>query len=151
VPATAGQFVCSADKKIRSEVMKRLLLRVLLSMLAFSMIFPVIPGIDFHGNVLAALALSVVFGIMLWLVEAVAVAVAAIWTLSTFGLALLWLIPLWVIGFWLLPALALLLTAHFLPQYLTVNGFLPAALAGMVMLLIGVLTSDRNHNRRASA
>lgn len=127
--------------------MKRLLLRVLLSILAFSMILPAIPGIDFHGNFLAAFALSIVFGVMLWLVEAIAVALAAIWTLSTFGLALLWLIPLWLIGFWLLPALALLLTAHLLPQYFTVTGFLPAALAGLVMLLIGVVTSDNNHNK----
>ena len=130
--------------------MKRLLFRVILSMLAFSFVLPMIPGIDFHGKFVAALFLSVVFGLMLWLVEALAVTLAALWTLSTFGLALLWLIPLWVIGFWLLPALALLLTAQMLPQYFSVSGFFPAALAGLVMLFIGVVTSENNHKLRGN-
>lgn len=131
--------------------MKTLLLRVLLSIVAFSLVLPVIPGIDFHGNFFAAFALSIVFGLMLWLVEALAVALAALWTLSTFGLALLWIIPLWVIGFWFLPTAALLITAQILPQYLTVDGFLPAALAGLVMLLIGIVSSDNNHKRKGES
>ena len=130
--------------------MKNLILRILLSCLAFTLVFPHIPGMDFHGNFLAALALSLVFGIMLWLVELLAVAFAALWTVSTFGLALLWLIPLWVIGFWIMPALALMLTSALLPQYLTVSGFLPAALAGFVMFFIGVLCSDKKQRRNGA-
>lgn len=119
----------------------RTIIRLILSALAFTTIMPLIPGVDFHGSFWTALALSVLFGIMLWLVELITLALAAIWTISSFGLALLWLIPLWIIGFWILPALALMLCSALLPQYFSIDGFLPAALAGLVMLVIGILTS----------
>jgi len=41
-----------------------------------------------------------------------------------------------------LPAFALMLTADVMPQYLTVSGFVPAALAGLVMLVIGGVTGS---------
>jgi uncharacterized membrane protein YvlD (DUF360 family) len=78
---------------------------------------------------------------MLWAVETLTMGLAAIWTLGTLGLALLWLIPLWILGFWLLPAIALILTADVMPQSLSVDGFYPAALAGLVMLVIALATS----------
>ena len=121
--------------------MIRGVLRLVLTALAFVTILPMIPGIDFHGNFMSALLISLLFGLMLWLVELLVVFVAALWTVASLGLALLWLIPLWVIGFWVLPALALLLTAHFVPQHLTVTGFFPAAMAGLVVMFIGLLTS----------
>lgn len=121
--------------------MMRGILRLVLTALAFVAVLPMIPGIDFHGNFLSALLISILFGLMLWLIELGVGLIAALWTVASLGLALLWLIPLWVIGFWVLPALALLLTAHFVPQHLTITGFWPAALAGLVMMLIGLVTS----------
>lgn len=120
----------------------RIVVRLILSAIAFTAILPMINGIDFHGNFLAALLLSIIFGIMLWAVEAIAVALAAVWTVGTFGIALLWIIPFWVLGFWVFPAFALKLTADIMPQYLTVSGFFPAVIAGLVMLGVGVLTSN---------
>jgi len=121
--------------------MIRFVVKIVLSALAFIAILPMIPGIDFHGNFMTAVALSIVFGIMLWLVELIAFTIAAVWTVSTVGMALLWLIPLWILGFWLLPACALILVANFMPAYLTVTGWIPAILAGLVMLAIGMVTS----------
>ena len=118
-----------------------LIIRLLLTAAAFVFILPLIQGIDFHGNYGAALVLSLVFGLMLWLVELSAVALSAVVTVSSLGLSLLWLIPLWILCFWLLPAFALMLTADVMPQYLSISGFGPAAIAGIVMLLIGSLTS----------
>lgn len=120
----------------------RLILRLLLTAFAFTTILPMIHGIDFHGNFLAAFFLAMVFGVLLWLVELVAVAMAAVFTISSFGLALLWIIPLWIVGFWMFPAIALMLVADFMPQYFSVAGALPAAEAGFVMLAIGLLTSE---------
>ncbi|MBX9686412.1 MAG: phage holin family protein [Candidatus Obscuribacterales bacterium] len=119
----------------------RLIIRLLLSALAFTSILPLIPGIQFHGGFMTALLLSIVFGLMLWAVEVLALAIAAIWTIGSFGLALLWLIPLWVVGFWLLPCLSLMLTASVLPQFLSISGFIPAALAAFPLLCVGLLTS----------
>lgn len=126
-----------------------LLIRLVLTALSFAFVLPLIHGIDFHGNFAAALLISVVFGLMLWLVELAAVALSAVVTVTSFGLSLLWLVPLWILGFWLLPAFALMLTASAMPQYLTVTGFGPAALAGLVMLLIGSVTGS--FERRAQA
>lgn len=130
--------------------MMRGILRLVLTALAFVILLPMIPGIDFHGNFLSAVLISILFGLMLWLVELLVVSLAAFWTVASLGLALLWLIPLWVIGFWVLPALALLLTAHFVPQHLTIDGFWPAALAGLVMMLIGLLTSKSFKRKKAN-
>lgn len=126
-----------------------LLIRLVLTAASFFFILPLIHGINFHGNFWAALVISVVFGFMLWLVELAAVALSAVITVTSFGLSLLWLVPLWIVGFWLLPAFALMLTADVMPQYLTVSGFVPAALAGLVMLVIGGVTGSIE--RRAQA
>lgn len=119
----------------------RLIIRLVLTALAFTTVLPIIPGISFHGNFLAALGISIVFGLMLWAVELVISGIAAVWTIGSLGLALLWLIPAWLFGFWLLPAVALMLTASMFPDHLVINGFLPAALAGIALLLVGLLTS----------
>ncbi len=120
----------------------RILIRLGLMAAAFAFILPQIHGISFHGNFAIALVLSLVFGLVLWLVEITVIALSAVLTVSSLGLALLWLIPAWILGFWLLPAFAMMLTADFVPQYLTVSGFVPAALAGLVMLAISFLTRD---------
>lgn len=119
----------------------RLLLRLLLSAIAFTSVLPMIRGISFHGNFATALMISFVFALMLWAVETLTMGIAAVWTLGTLGLALLWLIPAWILGFWLLPAIALILTADVMPQSLSVDGFCSAALAGVVMLFIALITS----------
>ena len=121
--------------------MLRLLFKIVLSALAVTIIFPMISGIDFHGNFASAVGLSVMFAIMLWLVELAAVALSAALAITTLGVALLWLIPLWILGFWLLPAIALMLVANIMPAYLTVSGWGPAIVAGLVMLAIGMVTS----------
>lgn len=110
--------------------------------LVFIFVLPLIPGIVFHGNFVAALLLAFFFGICLWLVDLLAMTVSAMLTVGSLGLALLILIPLWIFGFWLLPAVALKLLADFFPSHLTVAGWTPAILGGLVMLFVGVLTSS---------
>jgi hypothetical protein len=100
----------------------RMIIRILLMALAFTSILPLIHGIDFHGNFGAALLLAVGFAVMLWLVDLVVVALAAVPTIGTLGTALLWLIPVWILGGWLLPAVALRPLSDVAPGYLTVEG-----------------------------
>lgn len=119
----------------------RLITRLLLSALAFTTIIPMIHGISFHGSFFIAFAISLIFGIVLWAVESITVGLAALFTIGSFGIALLWIIPLWILGFWLLPVLALILTADVMPQNLAISGFQPAAIAGLVLLLISLITS----------
>ncbi len=121
--------------------MSRILLRVVLNALAIFFLFPVIDGISFHGNAFEAIGLAFFFTLLGWLVEVVAVVASRILAVGTFGLALLLLIPMWIFGFWLLPAVALKLLAHLLPQYLAISGWLPAILGGLALLFIEFITA----------
>ncbi len=122
--------------------MVRFALKLALTALVFIYILPLIPGITFSGGFTTGILLAFIFGIMLWLVDLLAMTISAVLTLSSLGLALLWLIPLWLLGFWLLPAVALKLVAHFFSTHLTITGWLPAIWGGLVMLFIGVVTSS---------
>jgi hypothetical protein len=129
--------------------MMRLMTRLLLTALAFIAILPHIHGISFHGTFFQALILAILFSLILWVVDFVAVALSAAAAIGTFGVALLWLIPLWILGFWLLPAVALKVVSDVTP-YLSIVGWLPAVLGGLVMLMIGMVTSS-NVWRQAEA
>jgi len=126
----------------------RLLIRIVLKALAFLFLLPLIPGISIHGNFLVAVCLAIFFGLMQWVVELLAMGIAAYLTVSTLGLALLVLIPMWILGFWLLPAIALKLVSDFLPQYLMVAGWGPAILGGLMLLVIGMITGSLTDIRK---
>lgn len=129
--------------------MKLLLLKIGLTAAAFAFILPLIPGISFHGGFLTAILISLLFGVMLWITDVVAVALSAVITIGSLGMALIWLIPLWILGFWLLPAVALKLVADFMPGNLTVAGWIPAILGGLIMMFIGLVTADSSRLREA--
>lgn len=120
--------------------MVRLLMRLALTAFAFAAILPRIPGITFHGSVFNAMMLAIMFSLILWVVDVVAIAMSAAVAIGTLGMALLWLVPLWVLGFWLLPAVALKVVSDVTP-FLSIQGWLPAVFGGLVMLFIGMLTS----------
>lgn len=116
------------------------LIRLALKAAAFVFLLPMIGGIAFHGNFVAAVCLAIVFSLMLWAVELGAMALSAYLTVMTFGVALLILIPVWLLGFWLLPAFALKLVADFMPQFFTVAGWGPAILGGLLLMVVSMVT-----------
>jgi hypothetical protein len=121
--------------------MRRVVVRLLLSAFVFIAVLPHIPGISFHGTFFQALMMALLFALILWLVDIVAIAVSAVAAIGTMGVALLWLIPFWILGFWLLPAVALKVVSDLMPSYLTIDGWLPAIFGGLIMLFIGMVTS----------
>ncbi len=125
--------------------MKAYLIRVLLIAASFEWIFPMIKGIDTHGSFVTAIMAGVVFALIGWVVEALAILLTTVLTITTFGLALLVLIPAWILGFWVIPAVTLKLLADFMPSYLTIHGWVPALWGGLIMLFIGVITSPKSH------
>jgi uncharacterized membrane protein YvlD (DUF360 family) len=127
--------------------MQRYLIRLVLSAGALYFLFPMIPGVQFHGNFGYALLAGALFAFLGWIVEAVAIAISTILTIGTLGLALLVLTPAWLLGFWLLPAVALRWVANFMPATLSFSGWLPAIWGGLIMLLIGVATSGEVHKK----
>ena len=121
--------------------MKLYLFRLVLIASTFYFIFPMIPGIQFHGDFGHALAAGALFAFLGWVVESIAVALSAIITIGTLGLALLVLVPLWLFGFWFIPALVLRWTAEFIPSVLSFTGWAPAIWGGLLMFCIGIVTS----------
>ncbi|MBZ0186212.1 MAG: phage holin family protein [Candidatus Obscuribacterales bacterium] len=127
--------------------MTRYLMRLVLIASALFFIFPMIPGTQFHGNFLHALGAGILFAFLGWIVESLAIALSAILTIGTLGLALLILIPAWILGFFLLPALVLRYVADFMPATLSFTGWTPAFWGGLIMLCIGIATSGKDHER----
>ncbi len=127
--------------------MKSYLMRLALISIAFYFIFPMIPGIQFHGNFLHAIGVGVFFAFLGWVVESLAIALSAILTIGTFGMALLVLIPAWLFGFFLLPAFVLRYLADIMPGSLSFTGWEPAIWGGLVMLVIGIATSGPVHEK----
>ncbi|HMO23123.1 MAG TPA: hypothetical protein PKC98_19345, partial [Candidatus Melainabacteria bacterium] len=93
-------------------------------------------------NFIQAIGAGLFFTLLVWLVEWLAITLSALLAISTFGLAILFLIPVWLLGFWLLPAVCLKLLAGLIPHFLTINGWLPAIWGGLVMLVIGIITGE---------
>lgn len=127
--------------------MTRYLIRLVLNASAFYFILPMIPGVHFHGNFIYALLAGTLFAFLGWIVEFAAIALSAILTLGTLGMALIVLIPAWLFGFWLLPAVVLRLVADFMPATLTFSGWMPAIEGGLIMLFIGIATSGDVHKK----
>jgi uncharacterized membrane protein YvlD (DUF360 family) len=121
--------------------MTRFFIRLVLLACAFYFVFPMIPGLAYHGSFIHALLAGLVFAVIGWVVETIAVAITALLAIGTLGLGLLVLIPIWLLGFWILPAVALKWTADLMPATLAISGWTPAILGGLVMLIIGVFTS----------
>ena len=122
--------------------MKALIFRIVLSALAFMYILPLIAGIQFHGGFMTAIGMAILFAVMFWLVDLLALALSAVIALSTFGLALFWLIPFWIVFFWFVPAVALVAVSQAAPSFLYVGNWIAAALGGLVLLFISLTTSD---------
>ncbi len=127
--------------------MTNYLIRLVLISCTFYFIFPMLPGAQFHGNFGHALAAGVLFAFLGWLVEVIAIAITAMLTIGTFGLALLILIPAWLLGFWLIPAVILRYVADLMPGTLSFTGWEPAIWAGLIMLCIGIATSGKVRER----
>ena len=70
--------------------------------------------------------MALAFSTLFWLIDRLAFLLSTIFTVTTFGLALLWLVPFWIVGFWIVPTLALKLVAVVMPLNMTISGWLPA-------------------------
>ncbi len=126
------------------------LVRVILLALAFHFILPRIPGIEVTQGLWTSVGLALMFSILGSIVSWVAALLTAVLAVSTLGLGLIVLIPLWLLGFWLLPAYVLFLTASILPSYLTIAGWGPAIMGGLITLVIGMVSEPIGKKASAS-
>jgi uncharacterized membrane protein YvlD (DUF360 family) len=118
------------------------LLRLALKTIAFAYVLPMIAGIDMHGNLWNAFVLGVIFTLLSGVVSILLAFFSAALTISTLGLALLFLIPMWLLGFWIVPTITLKLISDMMPHYLAISGWWPAIWGGLIMFFIGVLTDS---------
>jgi hypothetical protein len=80
--------------------------------------------------------MAAAFSCLFFLIDKLALLLSTVFTVTTLGLALLWLIPFWILGFWIVPTLALKLVACVMPLNLTISGWLPAVIGGLILMAI---------------
>ena len=114
-------------------------LRLLILSLVFRCALPAIPGIVFHGHLSNAMVMALAFSVLFWLIDRLALLLSTIFTVATFGLALLWLVPFWIFGFWIVPTMALKLVAVVMPLNLSISGWWPAIFGGLMLFAINLL------------
>lgn len=122
--------------------MTRLILRTITLGLAFAFVMPHIPGFKFHGQFLPdALIYALLFSVTALVVNTIAYIAVAVLGIVTLGLALVVIWPVRLLGWWILAAYQLMLLAKFFPQHLAVSGWQTALLAGLVVMVVNVLTN----------
>lgn len=131
--------------------MTRYLVRLVLNASAFYLIFPRLPGIQFHGDFVTALAAGVLFALIAWIVEWLAFTVCAILTVSSLGTALYILIPAWILGFWLLPVVTLKFVCDLIPGTISISSWEPAIWGGTILLCIGLATAEINDGTKKAS
>lgn len=110
-------------------------LRVLLNAVVLMYILPELSGITFHGEfwpqaMVAGLLFVVVSYVVMWLLKA--------FTVLTLGIGALYIL----LFFWMIPAMQLMLMAHWFPQYLTIDGWTPAIIGGIIFMIINLISKN---------
>ena len=108
----------------------------------FRCALPAIPGVQFHGHLSNACVMALAFSILFWMIDRLALLLSTLFAVTTFGLALLWLVPFWILGFWIVPALALKLVASVMPYNLTIHGWIPAIIGGLMLLIVNIIVGS---------
>ncbi|HEY9788340.1 MAG TPA: hypothetical protein V6D17_23325 [Candidatus Obscuribacterales bacterium] len=124
--------------------MLKFLLRIVLTAALFCFVFPeVIDGVTFHGEFWPqGIGYALAFAITAFIVNVLIVFGAAAFTVATLGLGL---IVVWfarVFLFWLVPAIQLMVFAHYFPSHFQVTGWVPAILAGLLLMVVNILTNE---------
>jgi uncharacterized membrane protein YvlD (DUF360 family) len=116
-------------------------LTILVNALLFRFLFPSLKGFTFTGSfgraILYAIGLEFV-GILLGLA-------LVFFSLATLGLGLLVLVPCIFFGFWLVNAILLKILASWFPTYLSIQGWWPAILAGLILFVVDALFSTDSY------
>lgn len=108
----------------------------------FRCVLPAIPGIHFSGHLSNAIVMALAFSTLFWLIDRLAFLLSTVFTVTTLGLALLWLVPFWIFGFWIVPTLALKLVACVMPLNLSISGWFPAIFGGLLLLAVNIIVGS---------
>ena len=118
-------------------VVSRLIIRTVALALSFAFIFPHIAGFSFSGEFLPdALIYALLFAVTSAVVDVIAYIALAVVGVATLGLALIVIWPLRLLLWWGLAAYQLILLAQIFPEHMSVSGWQPALLAGLVVMAI---------------
>lgn len=116
--------------------MAAFILRILLNAVVLMYILPELNGISFHGEFWPQ---AVVAGFLFVLVAYIVRWLLAAFTFLTFGLGALFIL----FFFWMIPALQLMLMAHWFPGYITIEGWGSAIIGGIIFMLINMITLNQ--------
>lgn len=102
-------------------------------------LFPKLKGFSFTGSywpqgILYAVGIEVTSLVLGFIAMAVVIA--------TFGVAAIPLAFFLMFGFWLLNAIYLKVLAHYLPDHMSIDGWSPAIIAGLIMMAVSLILGD---------
>ncbi|MBS1995937.1 MAG: hypothetical protein JSS86_06485 [Cyanobacteria bacterium SZAS LIN-2] len=135
--------VFTAKFTFKGIKMTKLALRVLLTAFFLVFVLPLVPGAHFTGGFWPE---GVAYGVLMAAVTWAFGIAIAFFTIGTLGLGAILLI----FGFWLIPAMQLQLLAYYFPQNLAFDSWGSAILAGLVMMVINILTGSLTASANAS-
>jgi len=133
--------------------MLKFALRVLLTAVAFSFIFPKLtPGVAIAGQfwpegIIAAL----VFAVTAYIIGVVINLAATAFAIGTLGFGLLLIVPLYLLGFWLIPAIQLQVAASWFSEIFTVSSWWSAIGAGLILMIINAMTASYSRSSSNSS
>lgn len=128
--------------------MLRLIVRILLTAILFCFIYPKIAtGVQFHGQFWPdGIIYAAVFAVVVFIINTLLRFTLKAFSIATLGLGLLIVIPALIMGWWLIPAIQLQVFAHFFPEQFTVAGWGSAIWAGLLLMIVNLMTTSISNN-----
>lgn len=132
--------------------MLRLIVRVILTALLFSYVFPaVVPGVQFHGNFWPqAFIYAAAFSLVAWAVRWLIGLGALVFSVATLGIGALLVFLALIFGFWMIPAIQLQVFAYYFPEHFTVASWGSAIVAGLLLMVVNFLTQKSSASSSSS-
>jgi len=136
-------------RRVKKTKIMKFIIRLVLTALFFAFLLPLIPGVTVTSGFWAIVLLAFTYRVATLMMKLIWLAVSALATLLTAGLALILVIPAYGISFWLLPTLTLATLGRIMPGYLHFNGWLATSLAALVMFALHFVIDRKSSKARS--
>lgn len=133
--------------------MLKLALNVVLTAVLFCFVFPaLLPGsVTFVGEFWPTGVLYAgIFTLTAFAVNLVIGLAAMAFTVATLGIGAILLVLARIFLFWLIPAVQLMVFAHYFPEQFQVAGWIPAIIAGLLLMVVNIFTNSVTAKQRSS-
>lgn len=130
---------CTMELSMNTASIFNFLVSLGINALLITYVFPKLSGFTFTGKFWPN---GVVYALVIEIAAVVISLLVSLVVLFTLGLAAIPLAFFMIFGFWLINAIYLKVVAHYMPEHLTIKGWTPAIIAGLIMMVVGMILGD---------